>query len=74
MAKITEEVAIMRYRQYKITFDVTIMSKRKELVNSQLIELARKLEEELEYILDIDGIDEDVFVTPVDMTEKGGQE
>ena len=64
----------MRYRQYKITFDVTIMSKRKELVNSQLIELARKLEEELEYILDIDGIDEDVFVTPVDMTEKGGQE
>lgn len=64
----------MRNRQYRITFDVTIMSKRKELAHSQLIELARKLEDELEYILDIDGIDEDVFVTPVDMTEKGGQE
>lgn len=61
----------MRCRQYKITFDVTLMSKRKELVNSQLIGLARKLEDELEYILDIDGIDEDVFVTPVDMTERG---
>lgn len=43
-------------------------------MNSQLIKLARKLEEELEYILDIDGIDEEVYVTPVDMTEKGGQE
>ena len=64
----------MKCRQYKITFDVTLMSKRKELVNSQLIELARKLEDELEYILDIDGIDEDVFVTPVEMTERGGQE
>lgn len=64
----------MRNRQYRITFDVTIISKRKELVKSQLIELARKLEDGLEYILDIDGIDDDVFVTPVDMIEKGGQE
>lgn len=64
----------MRCRQYRVTFDVTIISKRKELVKSQLIELARKLEDGLEYILDIDGIDDDVFVTPVDMTDKGGQE
>lgn len=64
----------MRNRQYRITFDVTIYSRRKELVNSQLIKLARKLEDELEYILDIDGIDEEVYVTPVDMTERGGQE
>ena len=64
----------MRNRQYRITFDVTIYSKHKELVNSQLIELARRLECELEYILDIDGIDEEVYVTPVDMTDKGGQE
>ena len=64
----------MRNRQYRITFDVTIYSKRKELVNSQLIKLARRLEDELEYILDIDGIDEEVYVTPVDMTDKGGQE
>ena len=64
----------MRNRQYRITFDVTIYSKRKEFVNSQLIELARKLEDGLEYIFDIDGIDEDVFVTPVDITERGGQE
>ena len=64
----------MRNRQYRITFDVTIYSKHKELVHSQLIELARKLEDELEYILDIDDIDEEVYVTPVDMTEKGGQE
>lgn len=64
----------MRNRQYRVTFDVTIISKHKELVNSQLIELARKLEDGLEYILDIDGIDDDVFVTPVDMTERGGQE
>ena len=61
----------MRNRQYRVTFDVTIYSKRKEFVNSQLIELARKLEDELEYILDIDGIDEEVYVTPVDMTERG---
>lgn len=61
----------MRNRRYTITFDVTIYSKRKELVNSQLIKLARKLEDELEYILDIDGIDEEVYVTPVDMTERG---
>lgn len=61
----------MRNRQYRITFDVTIYSERKEFVNSQLIELARKLEDELEYILDIDGIDEEVYVTPVDMTERG---
>lgn len=64
----------MRNRQYRVTFDVTIYSKHKELVNSQLIELARKLEDSLEYILDIDGIDEEVYVTPVDMTERGGQE
>lgn len=64
----------MRNRQYRITFDVTIYSRRKELVNSQLIKLARRLEDELEYILDIDGIDEEVYVTPVDMTDKGGQE
>lgn len=64
----------MRNRQYRITFDVTIYSKHKELVHSQLIELARKLEDELEYILDIDDIDEEVYVTPVDMTDKGGQE
>lgn len=64
----------MRNRQYRVTFDVTIYSKHKEFVNSQLIELARKLEDELEYILDIDGIDEEVYVTPVDMTERGGQE
>lgn len=64
----------MRNRQYRVTFDVTIYSKRKELANSQLIELARKLEDGLEYILDIDGIDEEVYVTPVDMTDKGGQE
>lgn len=64
----------MRNRQYRITFDVTIYSKHKELVNSQLIKLARRLEDELEYILDIDGIDEEVYVTPVDMTDKGGQE
>lgn len=64
----------MKYRQYRIAFDVTILSKRKELTNSQLTNLARKLEDELEYILNIDGIDEDVFVTPVDMTERGGQE
>lgn len=64
----------MRNRQYRITFDVTIYSKHKELIHSQLIKLARKLEEELEYILDIDGIDEEVYVTPVDMTDKGGQE
>ena len=61
----------MRNRQYRITFDVTIYSKHKELVNSQLIELARRLECELEYILDIDGIDEEVYVAPVDMTERG---
>ena len=64
----------MRNRQYRITFDVTIYSKHKELMNSQLIELARRLECELEYMLDIDGIDEEVFVTPAGMTEKGGQE
>lgn len=64
----------MRNRQYRITFDVTIYSRHKELVNSQLIKLARRLEDELEYILDIDGIDEEVYVTPVDMTDKGGQE
>ena len=64
----------MRNRQYRITFDVTIYSRRKELVNSQLIKLARRLEDELEYILDIDGIEEEVYVTPVDMTERGGQE
>lgn len=64
----------MRNRRYRITFDVTIYSKHKELVNSQLIEFARRLECELEYILDIDGIGEEVYVTPVDMTEKGGQE
>lgn len=61
----------MRNRRYTITFDVTIYSKRKELVNSQLRKLAQKLEDELEYILDIDGIDEEVYVTPVDMTERG---
>ena len=55
----------MRTRQYRIMFDVTIISKHKELVNSQLIELARKLEDGLEYILDIDGIDEEVYVSPV---------
>ena len=55
----------MRNRQYRITFDVTIYSKHKELVNSQLIELARRLEDELEYILDIDGIDEEVYVMPI---------
>lgn len=64
----------MRNRQYRITFDVTIYSRHKELVNSQLIKLARRLEDELEYILDIDGIDEEVYVTPVDMTDKGEQE
>ena len=64
----------MKNRQYRITFDVTIYSKHKELMNSQLIKFARKLEDELEYLLDIDGIDEEVYVTPVDMTEKGGQE
>lgn len=63
----------MRNRQYRITFDVTIYSRHKELVNSQLIKLARRLEDELEYILDIDGIDEEVYVTPVDMTDKGGE-
>lgn len=70
----TKEVTTMRNRQYRVTFDVTIYSKYKELVNSQLIELARRLEYELEYILDIDGIDEEVYVAPVDMTNKGGQE
>ena len=64
----------MRNRQYRVTFNVTIYSKHKELVYSQLIELAWKLEDELEYILDIDGIDEEVYVMPVDMTERGGQE
>lgn len=64
----------MRNRQYRITFDVTIYSKYKELVSAQLIELARRLECELEYVLDIDGIDEEVYVTPVDMTSKEGQE
>lgn len=64
----------MRNRQYRVTFDVTIISKHKELVSAQLIELARRLECELEYVLDIDGIDEEVYVTPVDMTSKGGQE
>lgn len=64
----------MRNRQYRITFDVTIYSKHKELASAQLIELARRLECELEYVLDIDGIDEEVYVTPVDMTSKGGQE
>lgn len=64
----------MRNRQYRITFDVTIYSKRKELLSAQLIKLARRLECELEYVLDIDGIDEEVYVTPVDMTDKGGQE
>lgn len=64
----------MRNRQYRVTFDVTIYSRHKELVNSQLIKLARRLEDELEYILDIDGIDEEVYVTPVDMTDKGGLE
>lgn len=64
----------MKNRQYRVTFDVTIISKYKELASAQLIELARRLECELEYILDIDGIDDDVFVTPVDMTDKGGQE
>lgn len=64
----------MRNRQYRITFDVTIYSKHKELLSAQLIELARRLECELEYVLDIDGIDEEVYVTPVDMTDKGGQE
>lgn len=62
----------MKNRQYRITFDVTIYSKHKELLSAQLIELARRLECELEYVLDIDGIDEEVYVTPVDMTEKGG--
>lgn len=69
-----EEVTNMRNRQYRITFDVTIYSKYKELLSAQLIELARRLECELEYVLDIDGIDEEVYVTPVDMTDKGGQE
>ena len=64
----------MRNRQYRVTFDVTIYAKHKELMNSQLIEFARNHEDELEYLLDIDGIDEEVYVTPVDMTEKGGQE
>ena len=64
----------MRNRQYRVTFDVTIYSRYKEFLHSQLIELARRLECELEYILDIDGIDEEVYVTPVDMTERGGQE
>lgn len=64
----------MKNRQYRITFDVTIYSKYKELASAQLIELARRLECELEYVLDIDGIDEEVYVTPVDMTDKGGQE
>lgn len=64
----------MKNRQYRITFDVTIYSKHKELLSAQLIELARRLECELEYVLDIDGIDEEVYVTPVDMTSKGGQE
>lgn len=64
----------MKNRQYRVTFDVTIISKRKELLSAQLIKLARRLECELEYVLDIDGIDEEVYVTPVDMTDKGGQE
>lgn len=64
----------MTNRQYRVTFDVIIFSKHKELVKSQLRELARRLEDGLEYMLDIDCIDEEVFVTPVDMTERGGQE
>lgn len=64
----------MKNRQYRITFDVTIYSEYKELLSAQLIELARRLECELEYVLDIDGIDEEVYVTPVDMTSKGEQE
>lgn len=63
----------MKNRQYKITFDVTIYSNHKGLVNSQLIDLARRLECELEYTLDIDGIDEEVYVKPAGMTERGGQ-
>lgn len=62
----------MKNRQYRIAFDVTIYSNYKGLVNSQLIDLARRLECELEYMLDIDGIDEEVFVKPAGMTEKGG--
>lgn len=62
----------MKNRQYRIAFDVTIYSKHKELVSSQLIDLARRLECELEYMLDIDGIDEEVYVKSVGMVEKGG--
>lgn len=62
----------MKNRQYRIAFDVTIYSNYKELVNSQLIDLARRLECELEYMLDIDGIDEEVYVKSAGMVEKGG--
>lgn len=62
----------MKNRQYRIAFDVTIYSNHKELVSSQLIDLARRLECELEYMLDIDGIDEEVYVKSAGMTEKGG--
>ena len=62
----------MKNRQYRIAFDVTIYSNHKELASSQLIDLARRLECELEYMLDIDGIDEEVYVKSVGMAEKGG--